>query len=65
MIIKAIFWAIIIYFGYKVYQGYIASKKQETDSKVKGEPQKDKLNLNDLDVEDASYREIDKNDKED
>ena len=59
MLFRLIIVSIFIYMGYKLYKGLRSS---ETDkSTVRGSPRRGPLDLNNSDVEDAQFEEIDDN----
>lgn len=60
--LRLILLAIIIYFGFRLIQGLFLPKRQSSDPTVRGKRKNDALDLNDLDVEDANFREIEDDD---
>ncbi|MFQ5630161.1 MAG: hypothetical protein ACE5I1_15440 [bacterium] len=60
---RLLIWAAIIYFGYRLVQSLFLPRKQPSEPSVQGKNKSEPLNLNNLDVEDASYREIDDKEK--
>ena len=63
MMIRLIFWAIIIYFVFRLIQGLFLPKNPSTRQNVRGKRKIDSLDLSNMDVEDANFREIDDDEK--
>jgi hypothetical protein len=55
---RLLIWALIIYFGYRLLQSLFLPKKPTPNQNVQGKRKSRPLDLNDRDVEDANYREI-------
>lgn len=64
MLLRILFWAIVIYLAYRIINtlvfGLPPKRKQE---QVKGRPQNRPLDLSQFDVEDAKFEEIDEKKK--
>ena len=56
--LRLIFWAIIIYFGFRLIQHLFFPKKPNSEPTVRGNNQNNHLDLRDADIEDASFRDI-------
>jgi hypothetical protein len=57
---RLLLWAIIIYFGYRLVKRLFSPPtRPSNDPYVRGERKNKPLDINDADIEDASYREID------
>lgn len=61
MLFRLILWALILYFAYRVIKSLLIESKQKPQTKVKGSPRSDDpLDLRDADIEDAKFRDLDK-----
>lgn len=59
ILFRLIIVSIFIYMGYKLYKGLRSTGSEK--STVQGKPKSDPLDLNNSDVEDAQFEEIDDN----
>ena len=51
-----IFWGLLFYFGYKAIKGIFPEKPPGTS--VKGKPKKKRLDIDDSQIEDADFEEV-------
>jgi hypothetical protein len=52
-----LFWGLLFYFGYKAIKQVLGGKTNET--RVKGKPKGKSLNIDDSQIEDADFEELD------
>ena len=57
--IRLLIWFVLIYFGYKLVKQAIQGYKEEPKVKVKGKPKEKPLDIDESQIEDADYEEID------
>jgi len=57
--IKLLMWCIIFYLGYKLVKVRLLARFDARNEPVKGRKKKKSLDLNDLDIEDARYKDLD------
>ena len=56
---RLLFWALLLYFGFRLLKGLLVPEGEKKAEKVQGNPKTDPLDLSKADVEDAVFREID------
>lgn len=56
-IIRMLFWGLLFYFGYKVVQQVFV--KNDREPEVKGTPKQDKIDIDESQIEDADFEELD------
>ena len=65
MLIRFLFWALLIYLAYRVIKALIfGTPGQAPPNQVKGKPRNRPLDLSGQDVEDAKFEEIKENTKD-
>ncbi len=58
---RLLFWGILGYLGYKLVKNWIQPSKKDTE--VHGKPESKPLDIDESQIEDADFREVDDDDK--
>jgi hypothetical protein len=56
--IRLIFWAVLLYFGWRIYHAVKNTLQENSSPKVEGEPTKRKFNIDEKDIEDADFKDL-------
>ncbi len=60
-LLRLLFWGILIYLGYKLVKNW--SHPKDDDTEVHGTPKSNPLDIDESQIEDADFREVDDDEK--